>query len=75
MTRLIASLSRQRPSIGRCIKISSSTATGPPIANWCSAGSVRGQFGPQFADRDPAIDWLAAWLDGDGEAEHLHSVA
>jgi hypothetical protein len=38
--------------------------------------SVRGRFGPEFADRDLAIDWVAEWLnDDDGAAEHFPSVA
>jgi hypothetical protein len=38
--------------------------------------SPRRRFGPEFADRDLAIDWLAEWLNNDdGASEHLHSVA
>ena len=38
--------------------------------------SARGRFGPEFADRDLAIDWFAEWLDNkDGASEDFHSVA
>ena len=38
--------------------------------------SARGRFGPEFADRNLAIDWLAERLDNDdGPSQHLHSVA
>jgi hypothetical protein len=38
--------------------------------------SAVGPIGPEFADRDLAIDWVAEWLnDDDGAAEHFPSVA
>jgi hypothetical protein len=35
------------------------------VFGWRSAS---GRFGPQFTDRELAIDWLAEWLDEEAES-------